>query len=100
MLSASESVRILLPAVRSRLQLQQPFGVLTERGFFREATVRTVRSLLTIGWIGMVATTSGIAQQPSRKAAGGVPVSFYDLRTRTLAGKPADLSAYKGKVSL
>lgn len=26
--------------------------------------------------------------------------SFYDLKTKTLEGKPADLSAYRGKVSL
>jgi glutathione peroxidase len=26
--------------------------------------------------------------------------SFYDLKTRTLAGKPADLGQYRGKVSL
>src|SRR5215216_1063897 len=28
------------------------------------------------------------------------PQSFYDLKTRSLDGKPADLAQYKGKVSL
>ncbi len=38
-------------------------------------------------------------QQPA--AAPGAPVtSFYDFKTKTLEGKPADLGMYKGKVSL
>jgi glutathione peroxidase len=32
--------------------------------------------------------------------AGGTVSSFYDLKTSTLDGKPADLSQYRGKVSL
>ena len=41
-------------------------------------------------------------QQPGTPAqAGGAGVtSFYDLKTKSLDGKPADLGAYKGKVSL
>jgi glutathione peroxidase len=39
------------------------------------------------------------AQQPSRASGGGV-MSFYDLKTKTLDGKPADLAQYRGKVSL
>jgi len=39
------------------------------------------------------------AQQP-RSASGGAVTSFYDLKTRTLNGKPADLSQYRGTVSL
>ena len=31
---------------------------------------------------------------------GGTVTSFYDLKTNTLVGKPADLAQYKGKVSL
>jgi len=31
---------------------------------------------------------------------GGVGTSFYDLKTMTLDGKPADLGQYRGKVSL
>ena len=43
-----------------------------------------------------VALTSMHAQQP----AGGTVSSFYDLKTMTLDGKPADLAQYRGKVSL
>jgi glutathione peroxidase len=41
-------------------------------------------------------------QQPSSSpsAAGATVNSFYDFKTKTLEGKPADLSMYKGKVSL
>jgi glutathione peroxidase len=41
--------------------------------------------------IGVMAVVSVSAQQAK---------SFYDLRTTTLAGKPADLAQYRGKVSL
>jgi glutathione peroxidase len=44
-----------------------------------------------------VLTVALAAQQP---ASGGAVSSFYDLKTSTLLGKPADLSQYKGKVSL
>ena len=43
-----------------------------------------------------VALNSTHAQQP----AGGTVSSFYDLKTITLDGKPADLAQYRGKVSL
>jgi len=33
-------------------------------------------------------------------AAGATVPSFYDLKTNTLLGKPADLGAYRGKVTL
>ena len=39
------------------------------------------------------------AGQQSR-AAGATVNSFYDLKTNTLEGKPADLAMYRGKVSL
>jgi len=42
---------------------------------------------------------SAAAQQPQRPSGGAV-TSFYDLKTTTLGGKPADLSIYRGKVSL
>lgn len=32
--------------------------------------------------------------------AGAEVTSFYDLKTETLAGKPADLKGYAGKVAL
>ena len=38
------------------------------------------------------------AQQP--RTAGGAVTSFYDLKTTTLDGKPANLAMYRGKVSL
>jgi glutathione peroxidase len=37
---------------------------------------------------------------PSTKAPAPAAVSFYDLKTSALDGKPADLGAYKGKVTL
>jgi glutathione peroxidase len=39
------------------------------------------------------------AQQP-RSALNTSVTSFYDLKTRTLDGKPADLAQYRGSVSL
>jgi glutathione peroxidase len=39
------------------------------------------------------------AGQASR-APGATVNSFYDLKTKTLEGKPADLAVYRGKVSL
>lgn len=33
-------------------------------------------------------------------ASGGPVTSFYELKTKTLKGEPADLGAYRGKVSL
>ena len=40
------------------------------------------------------------AQMPAPPAQVQAVKSFYDLKTRTLAGKPADLGQYRGKVSL
>ena len=53
----------------------------------------TIRRLLTAAAITIAAMTSTAtnAQQTA---------SFYDLKTMTLAGRPADLSQYRGKVSL
>ncbi|HEY5618786.1 MAG TPA: glutathione peroxidase [Vicinamibacterales bacterium] len=39
-------------------------------------------------------------QQPSSASGTAVVASFYDLKTKTLDGKPADLSQYRGTVSL
>jgi glutathione peroxidase len=44
-----------------------------------------------------VAPTAG--QQPSQ-SEGATVRSFYDLKTKTLEGKPADLATYRGQVSL
>jgi glutathione peroxidase len=40
------------------------------------------------------------AQAPAPSRAARETKSFYDLKTNTLDGKPADLSQYKGSVSL
>jgi glutathione peroxidase len=40
------------------------------------------------------------AQAPAAGAGAGAVTSFYELKTRTLGGKPADLGTYRGKVSL
>jgi glutathione peroxidase len=42
--------------------------------------------------------TGAAAQQPS--APGAALPSFYDLNTNTLLGQPADLGAFRGKVTL
>jgi glutathione peroxidase len=42
---------------------------------------------------------AGAVQAPPGRAGSGMQ-SFYDLKTRTLAGAPADLSQYRGTVSL
>jgi glutathione peroxidase len=43
---------------------------------------------------------SAAAFQGAPSAVGGAVTSFYDLRTRTLDGRPADLAQYRGTVSL
>ena len=45
-----------------------------------------------------VSLVSASAQSPSRPSAAAP--SFYDIKTMTLLGKPADLGEYRGKVSL
>jgi glutathione peroxidase len=45
-----------------------------------------------------VAPTAG--QHAEHSSHGAAVNSFYDLKTQTLDGKPADLGTYKGKVSL
>ena len=47
----------------------------------------------------LMAATPLLARQ-ARPAAGGAVSSFYELKTMTLDGKPADLSQYRGLVSL
>ena len=43
-------------------------------------------------------TLSALTMAVTLSAAG--PASFYDLKTQTLLGKPADLGDYRGKVTL
>jgi glutathione peroxidase len=53
--------------------------------------------LMAIGaGVALAMTVAARAQTPG----GGAVSSFYDLKTNTLDGKPADLGAYRGKVSL
>ena len=49
---------------------------------------------------GMLATAPLAGQQTGVSSTGASVTSFYDLKTKSLDGKPADLAAYKGKVSL
>src|SRR5205085_9594332 len=51
---------------------------------------------------GALAATALLTMVPARaqQAARGTVSSFYDMKTLTLDGKPADLGTYRGKVSL
>ena len=60
-------------------------------------TILNKRAWALIGAALVVAPLS--AQQP-RSPSSAVMTSFYDLKTRTLDGKPADLSQYRGTVNL
>ena len=60
-------------------------------------TILNKRAWALIGAALVVAPLS--AQQP-RSPSSTVMTSFYDLKTRTLDGKPADLSQYRGTVNL
>jgi glutathione peroxidase len=48
----------------------------------------------------LVATSIALPSARQRAASGGAVQSFYDLKTTTLDGKPADLGMYRGKVAL
>ena len=58
-----------------------------------------MRKLLLVLTAAVVCVWPVSAQQP-RGASGTAVTSFYDLQTRTLTGKPADLAQYRGSVSL
>jgi glutathione peroxidase len=67
-------------------------------------TARGVRIRLTIlaGVLGLTVPASAFSAPPVGEAPGA-PVSsdsFYSLKTNTLAGQPADLGQYAGKVTL
>jgi glutathione peroxidase len=47
-----------------------------------------------------VFATICVALASAAVGGGAGPVSFYDLKTQTLLGKPADLGDYRGKVTL
>jgi glutathione peroxidase len=50
--------------------------------------------------VAFVAAVASYAVPTGAQAPGAPVTSFYDLKTKTLEGKPADLSMYRGKVSL
>jgi glutathione peroxidase len=56
-----------------------------------------VRAAAVVG-VGALAFTATAAMTP--QAAAPSAASFYDLKTNALNGAPADLGAYKGKVTL
>ena len=56
-----------------------------------------VAALLSLLCIAPILAQQAQAQRP---AGGGGVNSFYDIKTQTLDGKPADLGMYRGKVSL
>jgi hypothetical protein len=47
----------------------------------------------------VAAALSVPAARVAQQRAGGTVSSFYDLKTSTLDGKPADLSQYRGRSS-
>src|SRR5438045_5076161 len=61
--------------------------------------VRAMNNLIGIGAV-VAAAMTGSPRVQAIAAGGGAVSSFYDLKTNTLQGKPADLGAYRGKVSL
>ena len=48
----------------------------------------------------MAAAPTPQQQAPARPVAGPAVSSFYDLRTTSLLGEPADLGSFRGKVTL
>jgi glutathione peroxidase len=61
--------------------------------------IRAALSVLAIPVL-FVTPTAGTLTPQQRSASGAVLASLYDLKTTTLLGKPADLSAYRGQVTL
>jgi glutathione peroxidase len=55
--------------------------------------------LIAIG-AGVALAVGVAARAQTPPIRGGAVSSFYDLKTNTLDGKPADLGVYRGKVSL
>ena len=52
---------------------------------------------MNIRWL---AVSAALIALPSASLMSQQRSSFYDLKTQTLAGQPADLAAYRGKVTL
>ena len=60
---------------------------------------RAAAAVLSVGALAFTVTYA-MSPQAAASAAGSSAASFYDLKTNTLNGAPADLGAYKGKVTL
>ena len=60
---------------------------------------RTFGSAAIVTTVAVFCKSAVVAQQ-GRIGPGGAVTSFYELKTVTLAGKPADLAQYRGTVSL
>jgi glutathione peroxidase len=58
-------------------------------------------SIIGFGTVAAAVFAAAVSVGPAAAQSAGAPVtSFYDLKTKTLEGKPADLGMYRGKVSL
>jgi glutathione peroxidase len=58
------------------------------------------RTTVVLSLAVVVASLTGASVLAQRGTPGGRVASLYDLKTQTLLGKPADLGAYRGKVTL
>src|SRR5438105_5459784 len=57
-------------------------------------------ALVGFGILGLSAMFAPLAAQQPARTSGAAVTSFYDMKTMTLTGKPADLGMYRGKVTL
>lgn len=63
--------------------------------------MKQILALAAVCTVAIVSVSPITAQQArSTPASGGAVTSFYDLKTNTLEGKPANLAQYKGQVAL
>jgi glutathione peroxidase len=58
------------------------------------------RPALVLTLVTSVAVAAAVLAQAPPATGGGSVSSFYEMKTKTLMGKPADLGMYRGKVSL
>jgi glutathione peroxidase len=66
---------------------------------FRSYSGKSAARTTLLSLVLAAGATTMSAMNPSAPA-GAAPATFYDFKTDTLDGKPADLNAYKGKVTL
>lgn len=62
--------------------------------------MKTILNKRVWALIGAALVVAPLSAQQPRSPSSTVMTSFYDLKTRTLDGKPADLSQYRGTVNL